>query len=79
MAEVDTAGSQIVPIESYKGRHYRVAAYRVYGLPDGGFEKSIEKAREQAGKIGYNYFGAFKAGIRTLFGKPPGVRHAEDQ
>jgi hypothetical protein len=66
--EVVTSGTRIAPLEIYKGRHYRVAAYR--HTP--GLLKSAEEADAQfkatAGRQGYNYFGAIQAGIRTFFG-----------
>lgn len=66
--EVVTSGTRIVPLETYKGRHYRVAAYRSYGMPFVSHEEAMAHYMKTAGRPGYNYIGAFKAGVKTFFG-----------
>lgn len=66
--EVVTSGTRIVPVETYKGRHYRVAAYRNYGVPFISNEEAMAHFAKTAGRPGYNYVGAFKAGVKTFFG-----------
>jgi len=66
--EVVTSGTRIVPLETYKGRRYRVAAYRNYGHSFVSREEAMAHYQKTAGRPGYGYVGAFKAGVRTFFG-----------
>lgn len=63
-----TSGTRIAPLETYKGRHYRVAAYRNYGIQFVSKEQAMAYYKRSDGKSGYNYIGAARAGIRTFFG-----------
>jgi len=69
ISEVVTSGLRIAPIETYKGRKYRVAAYRHYGRAPNSVEEMLDEIRATAGRPGYNYFGAFRAGMTALVGK----------
>jgi len=66
--EVVTTGTRIVPLETYKSRRYRVAAYRNYGHSFVTKEEAMAHYEKTAGMPGYNYVGAFKAGVRTFLG-----------
>ncbi|QIO32313.1 hypothetical protein [Bradyrhizobium sp. 1(2017)] len=66
--EVVTTGTRIVPLDTYRSRRYRVAAYRNYGHRYVSHEESMAHFTATAGKPGYNYAGAFLAGVRTFFG-----------
>jgi hypothetical protein len=69
ISEIVTSGTRLVPIETYKGRHFRVAAYRHYGKAPNTVEEMIAEMHEADGRPGYSYFGAFKAGLRALIGR----------
>ncbi len=66
--EVVTSGTRIAPLETYKGRRYRVAAYRNYGHSFITEEEAMAIYQKTAGRPGYNYIGALKAGVRTFLG-----------
>jgi len=69
IAEVVTSGTRIAPIETYKGRKFRVAVYRHYGKAANSVDEMIAEAKATAGQPGYDYRGAFLAGIKALFGQ----------
>ncbi|HUC49518.1 MAG TPA: hypothetical protein VMA30_09040 [Xanthobacteraceae bacterium] len=67
LGEVVTSGTRIAPIETYKGRKYRVAVYRHYGTIKS-VDDMISDIRATAGRPGYGYIGALRAGVIALFG-----------
>jgi hypothetical protein len=69
ISEVVTSGTRMVPIETYKGRHYRVAAYRHYGKSPNTIEEMLQEMKATDGQTGYDYLGALKAGVKALFGR----------
>lgn len=69
ISEIVTSGTRMVPIETYKGRHFRVAAYRHYGTQPNTVEEMLAEMRAEDGRPGYSYAGALGAGLRALFGR----------
>jgi len=69
ISEVVTSGTRMVPIESYKGRRYRVAVYRHYGKQPNTIDEMLAEMRAADGTPGYSYIGALGAGVRALFGR----------
>jgi hypothetical protein len=66
--EIVTSGTRMVDIEVYKGRGYRVAAYRHYGRAPNTIEEMLDGMRRTDGRPGYSYFGALLAGIKAFRG-----------
>jgi hypothetical protein len=68
ISEIVTSGTRMVPIETYKGRHYRLAVFRHYGKAPNTVAEMLADMRAVDGRSGYSYLGAFGAGVKALFG-----------
>lgn len=69
ISEIVTSGTQMVPLNIYKSRRYRVAAYRHYGKLPNTTEEMIAEMRAEDGRPGYSYLGAIHAGLLAFVGK----------
>jgi hypothetical protein len=69
ISEIVTSGMRMVPLEIYKGRRYRVAAYRHYGKLPNTTEEMLAEMRATDGRPGYSYLGAIHAGLKAFVGR----------
>jgi hypothetical protein len=67
ISEIVTSGNRIVDISVYKGRNYRVAAYRTFAPSPKKWKETVEECRAADGTPGYSYYGAISHGIRSFF------------
>jgi hypothetical protein len=68
ISEIVTSGNRIAPLEIYKGRKFRVAAYRTFAPLPKKWSKTVEECHAADGTPGYSYFGAMTHGLRSFFG-----------